>query len=195
MKTGLCVIFNHPFREQIPLLRELYGERFETILFLHPFDPAAAADDVHVVYGGGFTFDAMIASARDRILRRFAGCDLVVFLHNDCLLNPSIHSDTFASEFGIEPGTILAPGFGFVAGALETWPWAFRAAANWLNPKSLFAGGGEHVKAFLPTKADALAAARKHGLNDATSLLPASDSALALLPAIYRQIHQDIFAA
>jgi len=49
LQTGLCVIFNHPFRDQIPLLRELYGGRFDKILFLHPIDPAAAAADVCVV--------------------------------------------------------------------------------------------------------------------------------------------------
>jgi hypothetical protein len=193
MTTGLCVIFNHPFKEQLPLLRELYGQRFEKLLFLHPLDRAASAPDVHVAYTGSFTFDAMIVSARERILQAFADCDFVLFAHNDLLLNPEISAKTFSKQYQGEPGTILTAGIASLSSALNTWSWGFRAATNWLTPRSLFAGGAELAKSFLPSRDEAQARARALGLNDTTALVPASEQELAKLPPVFRTIHESIF--
>ncbi len=81
---------------------ELYGERFEKILFLHPLDEQARGWDVHVTYGGGYSFNSMIAGARDRISSYFSGFDVVLFAHNDLLLNPAVRGDTFAAEYGVD---------------------------------------------------------------------------------------------
>jgi hypothetical protein len=193
MTTGLCVIFNHPFKEQIPLLRELYGRRFDKLLFLHPLDRAAAASDVYVAYGGGFTFDIMIVSARERILQAFADCDVVLFAHNDLLLSPEILAQTFAMQYRVVPGTILTAGVGHLSSALNTWSWSFRAAINWLMPRALFAGGADAARAFLPSRDEAQARARALGLSDTTMLLPASEAELAKLPPIFRAVHESIF--
>jgi hypothetical protein len=194
MRTGLCVIFNHPFKEQIPLLRELYGGRFEKLLFLHPLDRTTSASDVHVTYGGSFTFDAMIVGARDRILHAFSDCDIVLFAHNDLLLNPEISGGTFASQYGIDAGTILTPGIGHLSGdMLNRWPWGFRGAMNWMTQRFLFAGGAEAAKSFLPSRDEAQARARALGLSDTTVLLPAAESELAKLPPEFRTVHESIF--
>ena len=193
MTTGLCVIFNHPFKAQIPLLRELYGSRFGKLFFLHPLDRSAEAADVHVAYGGGFTFDAMIVSARERILQVFGDCDVVLFAHNDLLLTPKISGSTFSTQYCLDAGTILIAGIGDLSATLNSWSWGFRAAVNWLQPRSLFAGGAEMAKSFLPSREEAQARARALGLSDTTALLPASEEALTKLPPIFRTIHDDIF--
>ncbi len=193
MTTGLCVIFNHPFKAQIPLLRELYASRFEKILFLHPLDRSAEAADVHVAYGGGFTFDAMIVSARDKILRSFADCDVVLFAHNDLLLTPKISGEKFSGQYEVGAYTILTAGVASISSALNTWAWGFRAAMNWQSPRFVFAGGAEAARSFLPSREEAQARARASGLPDTTVLLPASEAELAKLPPIFRGIHDYIF--
>ena len=193
MKTGLCVIFNHPFSAQLPLLRELYGWRFAKILFLHPLDAAAAAPDVCVVFGGGFTFDVMITAARERILQEFHDCENVLFVHNDVLLNPAIKSDTFAAEFQMAPGSILTCGIGDLSHSLNSWTWGFRAIANFTNQRFLFAGGAESAMAFLPSAQIAQEKARAAGLDDTTLLYPASEEVLGKLPPVFRMVHNSVF--
>ena len=135
----------------------------------------------------------MIVSARERILHEFSDCDAVLFSHNDLLLNPEISGSTFSTQYGVEPGTVLTAGVSSLSSALNTWSWGFRAASNWLTPRSLFAGGAELAKSFLPSRDEAQARARALGLSDTTTLLPASEGELAKLPPLFRTVHESIF--
>ena len=193
MATGLCVIFNHPFAAQIPLLREIYGERFPKILFIHPLDPAAAAPDVCVVYGGSYTFDLMVASARERILETFADCDGVLFLHNDALLNPAISARNFGRDFGVTPGTVLVCNATNMSRTLTGWLWGARAAQNFLDQRSYFANGSEAALSFLPDAQTAQEKARAAGLDDSTMLYPASEEVIIGRAPAYRAAHDQIF--
>lgn len=197
MSTGLCIIFNHPFPAQIPLLRELYGSRFDRILFLMPFDRSEQADDVHTVYGGAYGFDQMIASARDAILHRFDGCDAVLFLHNDALLNPAINGRDFMAEFGMDQGSVLALGIHQLCGPLNEWQWSWRAAYNWLYPHALLASGAFSARSYLPSADIAAAQAKAKGFSGDTMIAVPSAETMAAWGAkdpVFQLIRDVIFA-
>ena len=56
-RVCVCVLFNHPFTANIPLLRSLYAGRFSHVRFLMPLERTAEAD-VLTVYRGSYAHHA-----------------------------------------------------------------------------------------------------------------------------------------
>lgn len=177
------------------MLRQFYCQRFGRVLFLMPFDSSAEADDVHICCGGGASFDMMIVGAREKILSYFSDYDAVLFAHNDLLLNPALSRDTLSAEYDVDQGTILMPNIGNLAGGLDYWVWAYRAAMNWQNASFLFASGAFFAKNYLPSVETAKNRVRELGLSDRTTLDPASPTFLATALPIHRLVHDTLFGA
>jgi len=104
MKTTLVIIFNHRFDRNLPVLRKLYGDRFDRVLFLVPFYDGTDADVVPVYYGshefGGFVFNA-----RERLLRDPS--DYYVFAGDDLILRPDFDRE-------VEKHLSLTSGAGYI---------------------------------------------------------------------------------
>jgi hypothetical protein len=65
-KLCLCVLFNHPFVENIPVIQKLYGERFSYIRYLVPLKKVNRVD-VITVYRGSFSHNGYITDAKQQL--------------------------------------------------------------------------------------------------------------------------------
>lgn len=105
----LCVMFNHAYPKNIPVLREVYSGRFSDVIYLQPL-VESDDDDVFTVYRGSFTFQGMLVDVRDRILQ--SGASHLVVVHDDVLLHPSLNEDNIVSALRIQDGGCFFPNMG-----------------------------------------------------------------------------------
>lgn len=96
MRLGLCVFFNYPFPSNIPIWRELYGGIFSEIIFIQPL-VRSTESDVVTVYRAAFNFAGYFSDARTAL--ESMDVDAVVFTGDDCVLNPALFGNDFASRF------------------------------------------------------------------------------------------------
>lgn len=135
----ICVIMNHPFPDQLPLLRRIYAGRFTTVRFLIPFEQMPD-EDVITVYRGSYCHAGYINDARRELAA--LDCDFYVVLHDDVLLNPKITEDNFTTVFplGADEGFISA--VGGLSYDVGVWTWYFGMLPKLLHPKSQLFGSG-----------------------------------------------------
>ena len=171
MKTGLCIIFNHPFPEQLPLLRVLYGTRFDRLLFLVPFE-SMTANDVQTVYRGGYSFDGMIVEARERIKKTMDDCDYIAFVHDDLLLSPKFNQANLHKHLALGTRDCFVPFARKIAAPIDNWVWFYALPYKVLYPMDQLLGtGAEKARKYLP-HADIIAAAcRRHQFVPSNSVL------------------------
>lgn len=149
-RVGICFIFNHPFPKQIPILKRLYGSRFEKMLFIVPFHDVDD-EDVVTVYRGGFGFDAMVVDARDTIKRKFQGCSHVLFVHNDLLLSGLYDEKSAYNLLGLRGADTYITEFKKVGDPVFKWVWFARLPYKWRFPMDpLLGNGAEKAKDYLP---------------------------------------------
>jgi hypothetical protein len=148
----VCVLLNHPFPANLPLLREIYAGRFSEVRFLIPFvrlpDP-----DVITVYRGSYVHAAYLADAY-HVLKDI-DCDHFIVVQDDVLLNPQLSEKTFRQIYAIGPRDGFIPVVDPMQGRIEHNSWTFGLIARWLNPKSLMLGSGieaETLKNHLPSR-------------------------------------------
>ena len=89
-KTGLVVLFNHNYEKNIPLIKQLYNERFSELRILMPFY-YGSDKDVISVFGNSFVFHTYIAQAREKIMAM--DCDDFLIIGDDLLLNPDFNEE------------------------------------------------------------------------------------------------------
>lgn len=106
MTTGVClvIIFNHKYDKNLPILRELYRNRFGTIRFLVPFYEGEDAD-VIPVYESSYQFQGFLAQARQELLD--LNCTYYYVISDDLILNPAITENNFMDELGMQDGDSL----------------------------------------------------------------------------------------
>src|SRR5436305_1652158 len=149
-KTGLCILFNHPFPEQIETLRAIYGTRFARMLFLLPFCELEA-EDVYTVYRGAFQFDGMIVDTRDKIKEYFQDCEYITFLHNDCLLNPTLDEKNLIGHLELNSRKAFTAQCNKLGGPMDGWAWLYRLPHRLLYPMDPLLGlGAQKAKEYLP---------------------------------------------
>ncbi len=138
-RVCLCILMNHPYPRNLPLLREIYLGRFSKLLFLMPFERLDDRD-VITVYRGSYTHAGYITDARRELDE--VDCDYFIFCHDDVLLNPQLNERSFPEIFP------LGPNDGYIsrAGPLPTymggWDWYFGLIPKMYHPKSLLFGSG-----------------------------------------------------
>lgn len=156
-KICLCILMNHPFPGNIPLLRKIYEGRFSTIRFFIPFE-RLDEDDVLTVYRGSYTHAAYLTDHMHELA--MIDCDYFLVLHDDVLLNPYLSEATFRELFPIGPDDGFIAGFHAPGSGLAHWIWFFGFVQKLLYPKSILFGAGvetESLGKYLPSP-EALAA-------------------------------------
>jgi hypothetical protein len=93
----LCVIFNHNYERNLPILREIYRKRFSKVLFLMPF---YQGEDVDVIpyYEGSHYFQASVTQGLQRLLSAVA--PHYIFVADDLILNPTINENNVIERLG-----------------------------------------------------------------------------------------------
>jgi hypothetical protein len=149
----LCILMNHPFPKNLPILRRMYGSRFDRVIFLIPFDRRPDEPDVVTVYRGSYTHFGFITDAMHVL--RDVDCTHFLFAHDDVLLNPSLDRDTFFERFPLGPNDGFFPScFAITSFPIGGWSWAFNFVPQLTFPKSLLFGAGierQNLIKYLPS--------------------------------------------
>ena len=87
-KVALIIIFNHRYDRNLPLLREMYKNRFANIRFLMPFYDGGE-DDVIPVYESSYHFQGFFIQAYQELMK--LECDAFFFISDDQIINPMIN--------------------------------------------------------------------------------------------------------
>lgn len=101
-KTGLVVLFNHNYEKNIPLIKQLYNERFSELRILMPFY-YGSDKDVISVFGNSFVFHTYIAQAREKIMAM--DCDDFLIIGDDLLLNPDLNELNIHQKLNLPRGS------------------------------------------------------------------------------------------
>ncbi len=165
---------NHPFPENLPLLRNIYKGRFTQVLFLVPLQ-RLPDDDVVTVYRGSYNHSGYLADAAERIRR--ADCDYVLVTHDDVLLSPKLCEDTFLSTFPLEEDDGFIPLADFNKDEYGAWCWYYATVPKLLYPMSFIFGTGIEaatLQRFLPDPDDLRRKFEAAGISytDALELVP-----------------------
>jgi len=154
MKTTLVIIFNHRFDRNLPVLRELYEDKFDHLLFLVPFYDGPDPDVVPVIYGS-HEFGGFVYNARDRL--QALDCDFYVFAGDDLILRPD-----FDRDLGRSLGLQLGQGYikRLVPMTTLSYTWAHTLTAMDALYKGAF-----NWHEFLPAREDFLQVYEKHGIH------------------------------
>lgn len=158
-----CVVMNHPYPANLPLLREIYKGRFSEVRFLIPFE-RMPDEDVITVYRGSYSHAAFITDAYESL--RALDCDYYIVVHDDVLLNPRLSEGSFREYFPIGPDDAFIHQAGKPDPNIGSWAWYFSFMPQMLFPKSLLFGGGveqSNVKKYLPQAEVLLEAMRRSG--------------------------------
>lgn len=164
MKVVLCVIFNHPYPNNIALIKKLYSKRFGNIIFVQPFVQSNRSDVV-VSYRGSFNFQGMIVDALSRLEAMRA--DYVVFLQDDCLLNPYLSEKNIVRELQVTRDVPYFPHFAPLSGSVESWHWMLPTIWKVFYAENTLAGTGvENYRGYLPDAVKAREHVRdRYGIN------------------------------
>jgi hypothetical protein len=150
-RVCVCVLMNHPFVGNLPLLRRLYAGRFSTLLFLVPFE-RVPDEDVITVYRGSYCHAGYITDAREALLR--VDCDYFIMVHDDVLLNPALDERSFRRYFPLGRDDGFFPSAESLSNtAIGDWTWLFGFVPKLLYPRSqLFGSGVEaaNIRKYLP---------------------------------------------
>lgn len=105
-QVALVIIFNHKYNRNIPLLDDLYRERFSDIIYIVPFYKKGEVDDskyeVIDVYESSYSYQGYVAQAYNRLSKH--NSKYYMFIGDDLILNPGIDENNFKEYFNIEEG-------------------------------------------------------------------------------------------
>lgn len=135
----LCVMMNHPFPRNLPLLRRIYAGRFSQVVFLIPFE-RMPDEDVITVYRGSYAHAAYLTDAYHRL--RQVDCDYFVVVHDDVMINPRFDEGSFSELFPLGPDDAFIPWVHQTPNFLTDWIWYYALLPKLLHPKSLLFGSG-----------------------------------------------------
>ena len=138
-RVCLCILMNHAYPRNLPLLREIYLGRFSELLFLVPFERLDDRD-VITVYRGSYTHAGYITDARRELGE--VDCDYFIFCHDDVLLNPQLNERSFPDIFPLGPNDGFISRAGPLPAYIGGWDWYFGMVPKMLQPKSLLFGAG-----------------------------------------------------
>jgi hypothetical protein len=88
VEVCLCIMFNHKYETNVPILREIYGSRFSKIVFLMPFY-RGTEPDILPYYANSFYFQLCVTQ-NIRALQAI-NAKHYVFIADDLILNPEIN--------------------------------------------------------------------------------------------------------
>lgn len=148
MKSTACVLFNHPFSKNIPILREVYRERFDDVIFVQPLEKSNDVD-VFTSYRGPFCFHGMIVDVARTLLEKRS--DYYLFIHDDVFLNPLYDAENLFECLGIPGNGAFIPAVCPIEGDVTSWGWTSSVLWKLFYPKNKLSGSGiERPLQFFP---------------------------------------------
>lgn len=100
----LCIIFNHKFNKNIPLLEKIYGSRFDDLYYIVPFnmDLIEGIDSSRVisVFETSYCFQGYITQAYKVI--KSSKYSHYIFIGDDQILNPNLNQNNIIESLGLE---------------------------------------------------------------------------------------------
>jgi len=149
MKSTVCVLFNHAFPKNIPVLRKIYKGRFDNVVFIQPL-ASSPNKDVITSYRGSYCFHGMIVDAARRLLKNPAA-DYYLFIHDDVLLNPRYDAEQLFTSLGIPEGGAFIPYINPLGGDVNHWSWISSFLWKLFYPMNKFSGSGiQNLLQFFP---------------------------------------------
>lgn len=108
MKNKVCllILFNHRFDRNLPLLGEMYKDRFSHIRYIVPFYDGKR-DDVIPVFARSVFFESYIAQAYNVLKKE--GFDYFYIIADDMIINPRINENNIKEFFDLEDGQSWIP--------------------------------------------------------------------------------------
>lgn len=135
----VCVLMNHPFPANLPLLRRIYGSRFSEVRYLIPFE-RNAGEDVIPVYRGSYTHAGYLNDAWHAL--KDIECDYIIMIHDDVLLNPNISENNFFDFFPLGQNDAFLSQLYEIPQAFGEWAWYAALFPKIFYPKSHLMGTG-----------------------------------------------------
>lgn len=158
VRTTLCVMFNHPYVKNIPLIRETFRASFDSVMFVVPYT-ASSDEDAITSYRGSYGFQGYIVDAAQKLLQSDA--DYFFFMQDDVVLNPYLTGDILVEKLRLREGGAFIPAFRPLAGELRDWDWTLASLWKILFPMNRISGGGaEAWLAALPAAEEAFSKLR-----------------------------------
>lgn len=154
-KVCLLIVFNHRFDKNLPLLDEMYRDRFSHIRYIVPFYDGER-DDVIPVYARSIFFESYIAQAYNML--KDEGYDYFYIIADDMIINPEINENNILEFFELEEGESWIPHLRTIRE--QKYPWIGTWAAYTYRPVQKYA----ETKNELPSVEDALKKFEAHGL-------------------------------
>jgi hypothetical protein len=131
MDVLLLIIYNHRYDKNIPVLRDMYSQKFTDVLHLVPFYDGTA-EDVIPVYESSFYFHGYIAQAAKFV--DVSKYQHIMVIADDLILNPAIDSNSYLSLFGLQSTSAFIPHLISFQETQTFWP-RMRSAVQW-TPKN-----------------------------------------------------------
>lgn len=104
--VALIVLFNHRYDKNLPLLEDIYRNRFSNRFYLVPFYDGEQ-ENVIPVYGRSIFFEGYIAQGLNKFYDKKFEHYLVVA--DDMVLNPAINENNYKEYFEIANGQSFVP--------------------------------------------------------------------------------------
>lgn len=136
----LCIVFNHPYPENIDLLDKIYGERFPTIRYLVPFYRDESNPNVIPVYRGSYVHQGFANDAAWKL--RQIDCSHFVFLQDDVLLNPNLNANNLLEKLGVGPEDSFINQISNMEFDVGSWHWILGILWKFFYPRNQLSGTG-----------------------------------------------------
>ena len=160
-KICLLILFNHRFDKNIPLLDEMYRERFSYIRYIVPFYDGPR-EDVISVYGRSIFFQTYIAQAYNVLKKE--GFDYFYIIADDMIINPQINETNIEQFFELESGESWIPHLRTIRE--QPYFWIGTLSAYMYKPDQKYV----EIKGELPTVPVALNKFKQQGLENSMEL-------------------------
>lgn len=158
-KIALLIIYNHRYDKNIPVLDELFKNKFSYVYHIVPFYDGER-ENVLPVYESSYYFSGYIAQALNQIKDK---CFThYVFTSDDLMLNPAITENNIHTMMGLDEDACYIPRFR----SLKNPKWARSLDALGYNTNGL----GAEVEKILPSKEMAVKIFEEHGYNSSAGV-------------------------
>jgi hypothetical protein len=135
----VCVILQQPFVGLLPLLRDIYRDRFSNLVFLVPFEETED-EDVVTVYRGPYARMGYLTDAYARLAE--IDCDHFLVIGHDVLLNPCFDERTLLDKVPLGRDEGFFPSLAPLPDGIGGWSRYFGIVPKLAFPKSILFGSG-----------------------------------------------------
>lgn len=115
---ALIVLFNHRYDKNLPILEDMYKERFSNRYYLVPFYDGDLKN-VIPVYGRSIFFEIYIAQAYN--ILKDKGFDYYYIIADDMIINPMINENNILEFFELQDGESWIPHLRLIREQKQFW--------------------------------------------------------------------------